>query len=66
MPAKTSICILYVLITIDLYLIRLLAVRENKKRDREKEELGDSYVVEKNQEFLDLTDRENKEFRYAL
>lgn len=66
MPAKISICILYVLITIDLYLIRLLAVRENKKRDKEREELGDNYVVEKNQEFLDLTDRENREFRYAV
>lgn len=66
MPAKTSISILYVLITIDLYLIRLLAVRENEKRNKEKEELGDSFVVEKDQEFLDLTDRESKEFRYAL
>lgn len=66
MPAKISICILYVLITIDLYLIRLLAVRENKRRDKEREELGDNYVVEKNHEFLDLTDRENREFRYAI
>lgn len=66
MPAKISICILYVLITIDLYLIRLLAVRENRRRDKQREEMGDSYVVEKNHEFLDLTDRENREFRYAV
>ncbi|CAD0018990.1 unnamed protein product [Aureobasidium pullulans] len=66
LPAKISICILYFLITVDLYLIRWFAVRENRRRDKEREELGDKYVVEENHEFLDLTDRENKEFRYAV
>jgi hypothetical protein len=41
-------------------------VRENKKRDAEREGQGNSYTVEKNHEFLDLTDRENREFRYFL
>lgn len=66
LPAKIAICILYFLITIDLCLIRWLAVRENKRRDRRREELGEFYVVEQNHEFLDLTDRQNREFRYAL
>ncbi|KAE9381082.1 putative MFS allantoate transporter [Stipitochalara longipes BDJ] len=66
LPAKISICIIYFLITVDLYVIRWLAVRENRKRDKAKEEKGESYVVEKNHEFLDLTDRENQEFRYSV
>ncbi|PMD39410.1 MFS general substrate transporter [Hyaloscypha variabilis F] len=66
LPAKISICIIYFLITVDLYVIRWLAVRENRRRDREREEKGEGYVVEKNHEFLDLTDRENLEFRYSV
>ncbi|KAL1961664.1 hypothetical protein VTN77DRAFT_1339 [Rasamsonia byssochlamydoides] len=66
LPAKIAICILYFLITIDLCVIRWIAVRENRRRDRQKEELGESYVVEQNHEFLDLTDRQNSEFRYVL
>ncbi|KZF24812.1 putative MFS allantoate transporter [Xylona heveae TC161] len=66
LPAKISIVILYFLITVDLGLIRWLAVRENRKRDLRKQELGDAYTVEENHEFLDLTDRENPEFRYVL
>ncbi|KAH9206950.1 putative MFS allantoate transporter [Leptodontidium sp. 2 PMI_412] len=66
LPAKISIVIIYVLITIDLYVIRWLAVRENSKRDAAKAAQGDSYIVEKNHEFLDLTDRQNPEFRYSL
>ncbi|KAF8854836.1 MFS general substrate transporter [Acephala macrosclerotiorum] len=55
LPAKISIVILYFLITVDLYAIRWLAA-----------ELGDAWVVEKNHEFLDLTDRQNLEFRYSV
>lgn len=66
LPAKILIVILYFLITVDLYVIRRLAVRENSKRDAEKEQLGEAYFMEKNHEFLDLTDRQNKEFRYSL
>ncbi|KAN0122938.1 putative MFS allantoate transporter [Hyaloscypha variabilis] len=65
LPAKISICIIYFLITVDLYVIRWLAVRENRRREREREK-GEGYVVEKNHEFLDLTDRENLEFRYSV
>ncbi|KAE8442002.1 hypothetical protein EG329_003938 [Mollisiaceae sp. DMI_Dod_QoI] len=66
LPAKISIVILYFLITVDLYAIRWLAARENKRRDERRVALGDAYVVEKNHEFLDLTDRQNLEFRYSL
>lgn len=66
LPAKISIVIIYFLVTVDLCIIRWLAVRENKRRDRKREELGDAYVVEQNHEFQDLTDRQNLEFRYAI
>nr|QFR37149.1 MFS transporter [Cyberlindnera americana] len=54
-----SACI--VLVSILAY----LNIRENKKRDRQKAELGDKYTVVQNQEFADLTDFQNPEFRYA-
>ncbi|KAE8160469.1 major facilitator superfamily domain-containing protein [Aspergillus tamarii] len=66
LPAKISIVILYVLVTLDLCLIRWLSIRENRRRDQEKEALGNAYIVPQNHEFLDLTDRENPEFRYAI
>ncbi|KAJ9242038.1 hypothetical protein DTO169E5_3259 [Paecilomyces variotii] len=68
LPAKISITIIYFLITVDLLVIRWVATRENERRDREKEvlEREGAYVVQDNQEFLDLTDRENREFRYVL
>jgi ACS family allantoate permease-like MFS transporter len=66
LPAKISIVILYFLITIDLCLIRWLSIRENRRRDQEKEALGGASVLPENHEFLDLTDRENRDFRYAI
>lgn len=66
LPAKISICILYLLITVDLFVIRWVLDRRNKLRDQEKAELGDSYKAPENHEFLDLTDLENREFRYEL
>ena len=58
--------ILYFLITVDLFLIRLVYVHRNKKRDAEKMALGEEYTIEKNHEFLDRTDIQNREFRYSL
>ncbi|KAK1527819.1 major facilitator superfamily transporter [Colletotrichum paranaense] len=66
LPAKISICIIYFLVTVDLFLMRWVLERRNKKRDAEKAALGDAYKVEENHEFWDLTDLENKEFRYEL
>lgn len=66
LPAKISICIIYVLVTIDLFVMRWVLERRNKLRDQEKAALGDAHKPEENHEFLDLTDLENKEFRYEL
>ncbi|KAJ5356502.1 Major facilitator superfamily domain general substrate transporter [Penicillium concentricum] len=66
MPAKISICVLYFVVTLDLCLIWWVAQRENRRRDLEKEALGDAYVVPENNAFMDLTDRQNPEFRYAI
>ncbi|CDK27161.1 unnamed protein product [Kuraishia capsulata CBS 1993] len=65
LPAKISIIIIMFLVTIDLIIMRWYAIHLNKKRDAEREALGDDYKTRDNQEFLDLTDRENKEFRYV-
>ncbi|KAH7000504.1 major facilitator superfamily domain-containing protein [Ilyonectria destructans] len=66
LPAKVSICIIYFLITVDLLVMRWVFDRRNKKRDQERAAQGDAYQVEDNHEFFDLTDLENKEFRYEL
>ncbi|OAL47063.1 MFS general substrate transporter [Pyrenochaeta sp. DS3sAY3a] len=66
LPAKVSIVILYFLITCDLVLMRWVFVRRNRVREAEKSARGDEWKVEENHEFLDLTDLENREFRYAL
>lgn len=66
LPAKISIVILYFLVTVDLCLIRWMFIRENRKRDQEKTALGNAYIIPENHEFLDLTDRENREFRYSI
>lgn len=39
---------------------------DNRRRDKLKEQTGDSYVEVENIEFADLTDKENPEFRYSL
>lgn len=53
---------------IDFALMWYLFARENRKRDQAKAEAiaRGTYAVPKNHEFLDLTDRENPEFRYSL
>ncbi|KFG86425.1 MFS allantoate transporter [Metarhizium anisopliae] len=66
LPAKISICIIYFLCVVDLYAMRWVLARRNRIRDQEKAAAGASYVVEENHEFLDLTDVQNKEFRYEL
>jgi ACS family allantoate permease-like MFS transporter len=66
LPAKVSIVILYFLITVDLFLMRWVFVRRNRLREEEKLAKGDDWKTEHNHEFFDLTDLENREFRYAL
>lgn len=66
LPAKISICVIYALCIVDLWLIRFVAVRENRRRDQLKAAAPENHVVLKNHEFMDLTDRENLEFRYSV
>ncbi|KAI2776745.1 MFS general substrate transporter [Daldinia loculata] len=66
LPAKISICIIYVLITIDLVVMRWVLDRRNKQREQEKAALDGIYRPEENHEFLDLTDLQNREFRYEV
>ncbi|CAH0027785.1 unnamed protein product [Clonostachys rhizophaga] len=66
LPAKISICIIYFFCTVDLLVMRWVLSRRNTQRNQEKEAQGDAHVVQENHEFLDLTDLENKEFRYEL
>ncbi|KAF3037595.1 hypothetical protein E8E11_006139 [Didymella keratinophila] len=66
LPAKIRIVILYVMITIDLFLMRWLFVRRNRQRDEEKKDKGSDWKIEENHEFLDQTDLMNQEFRYVL
>lgn len=66
LPAKIAICIIYFLCTVDLFLIRLVYVHRNKKRDADKAQRAPEFVVEKNHEFKDRTDVQNQEFRYSL
>lgn len=50
-----------------MLVVYLYNMRENKKRDREAEKLGDAYYnPPENYEFMDLTDFENKNFRYII
>ncbi|KAF7561044.1 hypothetical protein G7046_g3099 [Stylonectria norvegica] len=65
LPAKISICIIYFLCTIDLFVIRWVFARRNKQRDQEKAAQGENHKVVDNHEFFDLTDLENREFSYS-
>ncbi|KAG2114299.1 uncharacterized protein F5147DRAFT_743994 [Suillus discolor] len=70
----------YIVCPVLLLLIRVVLVRENKIRDAEPvdDELEEEYVIERitedgkrvevkvNKEFLDLTDRQSRDFRYVL
>ncbi|KAG1798879.1 MFS general substrate transporter [Suillus plorans] len=61
-----------------LFVIRAILVRENRIRDAEPVDDGEEYVIERitedgkrvkvkiDKEFLDLTDRQNRDFRYIL
>ncbi|KAG1740652.1 MFS general substrate transporter [Suillus lakei] len=68
----------YVACPLLLLVIRAVLVRENRIRDAEPVEDGEEYVIERitedgervqvkvDKEFLDLTDRQNRDFRYVL
>ncbi|KAH7927987.1 MFS general substrate transporter [Leucogyrophana mollusca] len=75
----TVIGICYVICPLLLLVLRALLARENRKRDAEPvEETDDEFFIERvtedgkrvevkvDKEFLDLTDRQNRDFRYVL
>ncbi|QEU60787.1 hypothetical protein KDRO_D04820 [Kluyveromyces lactis] len=64
--AKAAVVGCYCASILLMGLMSFLNVRENRRRDKMQEELGDKYVVVENQEFADLTDFENPAFRYSL
>ncbi|SCU92719.1 LAFA_0F12420g1_1 [Lachancea sp. 'fantastica'] len=65
-PARVTMVACLAISTVDLFLLLLLNMRENKKRDQKFAEDPTWYVAPDNVEFLDLTDFENKNFRYSL
>ncbi|KAG2144010.1 MFS general substrate transporter [Suillus cothurnatus] len=68
----------YVACPVLLLVIRAVLVRENRIRDAEPVQASEEYVIERitedgkrveaniDKEFLDLTDRQNRDFRYVL
>lgn len=63
---KIIICVLYGFGLFLLMAMRFLNVYRNKQKDKKMAELGAGYVHRQNQEFMDLTDMENLEFRYVI
>ncbi|KAJ5093197.1 hypothetical protein N7456_009058 [Penicillium angulare] len=61
-PAKIAIVVTISVAIVFSLLLRYYYIWENKRRDQRHE--GDAH--RENSEFLDLTDRENREFRYKL
>ncbi|CAI4538009.1 BDM_1a_G0025930.mRNA.1.CDS.1 [Saccharomyces cerevisiae] len=64
-PARVTMAACIAIATADLFLLFLVNLAENKRRDRKFKEDPEWYVAPENAEFLDLTDFENKNFRYS-
>jgi len=64
--AKIIICALWSFSIILLIIMRFVAVGRNKRKEKKIAAMGDAYTPVANQEFMDLTDDENLEFRYVL
>lgn len=64
-PARVTMVACLAIATVDLFLLLLVNIRENRRRDKKFEEDPQWYIAPKNVEFLDLTDFENKTFRYS-
>ncbi|RPB05393.1 MFS general substrate transporter [Choiromyces venosus 120613-1] len=63
--AKTISLIAWCISAAILIALRFYYTRSNAARDKKMRVLGDCYQHQENQEFMDLTDRENLEFRYT-
>ncbi|CAM9010759.1 unnamed protein product [Wickerhamomyces anomalus] len=64
-PARVTMAACLVVATVDLFLLLLVNIYENKKRDKKFKKDPNYYIAPENSEFLDLTDFENKNFRYS-
>lgn len=64
--AKAAVVGCYSASIILMILMTLVNIRENRRRDKMRQEMGENYIVIENQEFADLTDFENPEFRYSI
>ena len=62
-PAKVTILVCWCLCQVDLLFIMWYCWSQNKKKQAVRER--PEYMVLQNQEFLDLTDSENPEFKYV-
>lgn len=63
-PAEVTICVCYAVCIGIMVFIHVWCKRENKRKAAIR--AGEGYVKLENQEWLDLTDRENDEFVYTL
>jgi ACS family allantoate permease-like MFS transporter len=63
-PAEITIIVCWGACLVDLAFIYWYYRRQNRKKELMRQEAG--YVKLQNQEWLDLTDRENPEFVYSL
>ena len=63
-PAEITIIVCWFVCLLDMLFIYLYCRHQNKKKATVRQQPG--YVKLENQEFLDLTDRENPEFNYTL
>jgi ACS family allantoate permease-like MFS transporter len=63
-PAKITAVAVWAFSILLCVLLHFINEAENKKRDRQAEEGSEKHV--EGQEFMDLTDGENKQFRYAI
>lgn len=52
--------------TVAILVLRVLLQRENKKRDMEYSRSGRLDTDDSNNDLLDITDLENKDFRYSF
>ena len=64
-PAKIGLIVTMSAGVVLVLLLRWVMVQENKKRDKNVEASGEFYEEVSNVEFADLTDIENRKFRYV-
>ncbi|CCH46019.1 putative membrane protein [Wickerhamomyces ciferrii] len=64
-PARVTMAVCLAIATVTMFSLLLVNIHENRKRDRKFAEDPNYYIAPENAEFLDLTDFENKNFRYS-